>query len=281
MEKISYKFFSATDKGKCYNNEDALLTLDLGNGTYLFAVADGMGANECGELASSISLFAIEKYLKNIVSASLLSNDNMKTLMAELFDAANSAINQFIEDHADTMGMGTTLTALLIHNDKYVWGHIGDSRLYMLHDEHVSRLTRDHTMEEDNPNTSQSLILHRHLQNELTRVMDGGRILPEIYPVNEPWKETEPSTIWILCSDGLLVDRRKDFKELFLNFSFAPEHLNCIATGLVKKALKNGSRDNISVITVAATNQIEASSAKPDPLKTITNTMKSWLLLAV
>lgn len=254
MGYLNYKYYSSTDKGKCYNNEDALLTLNLGNDTYFFAVADGMGAEEGGEVASSVTLYTIEKHLKKLVHGSSVVAEDLKKIMADLFDIAQSALNQFSSEYPGLTGMATTLTALLIHQDKYVWGHIGDSRMYLIKDSKVGRLTRDHTLSEDPNNAaeSQNMILPSHYVSELTRKIDGGQSSPDIYPLHEPWSPVEKNTTWLLCTDGLLVDRRKDFKELFLNFKLDPKEMHCVTPALVKKALKNGSNDNITVISVVA-----------------------------
>jgi PPM family protein phosphatase len=258
MSYQDFIFYSQTEKGKRYNNEDALTTIKVGDNTWLFAVADGMGVNDGGEVASSVSLYMMEKRLKHLVARGDVHGKSLKKIMASLFDAADNAINQFTELHPELKGMGTTLTALLIHEDKYVWGHVGDTRLYMIKDEHITRLTRDHTIAEDSPGPTQdqSLVLPSHQSSELTRKIDGNPCQPDIYPMHKDWCEVEPNTTWLLCSDGLLVDRRKDFKELFQNFKFDVDSIHCAATAMVKKALKNGSTDNISVVTVTAVNKV-------------------------
>jgi PPM family protein phosphatase len=269
MCDIEYKFYSHTDKGKCFNNEDAILTLNLGNGNYFFAVADGMGVNDGGEVASSVSLYMMEKRLKHFIAQSRVSPSTMKETMASLFDAAREAISQFTEVHPELMGMGTTLTAILIHDNKFVWGHIGDTRLYMIKGDQVSRLTHDHTVSEDPSNTHMDMgvLLPSQKVTELTRKIDGQECNPDIFPLNKDYLDVEENDTWILCSDGLLVDRRKDFKELFQNFKFTPDTMHCVATAMVKKALQNGSTDNISVITITAANKsINNSQTKAKPL---------------
>ena len=253
---MEIKFYAQTHKGKRYNNEDAVVAVNLGGGNYFFAVADGIGDDVGGEVASSVSLYMMEKRLKHFVAQSKINESNLKQTMVSLFEAAKDAICQFVEIQPDLKGMGTTITAMLFHGNKYVWGQVGDSRLYMIKNDLVTRLTRDHTLAEDFSYLSNGnkIPIHTTPNNQLTRKIDSDTCNPDIYPIDMDYAMVEENMGWLICSDGLIVDRRKDFKELFNNIKLRPDSLHCVSTSMVKTAIKNGATGNISLVAVATGN---------------------------
>lgn len=135
---------SITDIGKNPDrneNEDSLLCLEeIG----LFAVADGVGGQRGGKMASQ---FAVDDLKKEIESsktddAGLLK----KQILIDAFRRANKEILRQADAHPDLLGMATTLSALMITGSKVIIAHIGDSRVYLIRDDQIKRLTRDHTV---------------------------------------------------------------------------------------------------------------------------------------
>ncbi len=128
---------AATDVGRVRDtNEDAFLVdADLG----LFAVADGMGGANAGEVASHLALSTMHAQ----VAAS--TSDSLEDTLRQAIEAANTAVMAEAAADRAKSEMGTTITAMLIRGDRAVVGHVGDSRLYRVRWGRVEQLTEDHT----------------------------------------------------------------------------------------------------------------------------------------
>jgi len=115
-------------------NEDSFLVTDV-----LFAVADGLGGHEAGEVASRMAIDLLEEHLPYFRS-------NPVDKLRETFTRINTAIHQRSMSDENCKGMGTTLTALLIQDGTAYIGHVGDSRAYLVRDGVVCQLTEDHSV---------------------------------------------------------------------------------------------------------------------------------------
>jgi serine/threonine protein phosphatase PrpC len=148
MKIISY---GATDPGKKRsNNEDAYLLNDtLG----LYAVADGIGGNEGGEVASRIAVETLEAAMPDLLgdanrtppSGVLMNVDARLAALRQVITLSNREIRQAREQNPALSGMGTTLTALLLRNKQAYIAQIGDSRAYLLRAGKFAQLTNDHS----------------------------------------------------------------------------------------------------------------------------------------
>jgi serine/threonine protein phosphatase PrpC len=149
MTIISY---GATDPGKRRsNNEDAYLANDaLG----LYAVADGIGGNEGGEVASRIVVETVEAAMPDLLgdanrtppSGVVLNADPRLIALRQVTTLANHKLRQAREQDPALSNMGTTLTALLIRNNQAYIAQIGDSRAYLLRSGKFMQLTSDHSL---------------------------------------------------------------------------------------------------------------------------------------
>ncbi len=136
----SIEFFQATDVGCARDeNEDAVGSWPLENG-FLFAVADGLGGHEAGEVASALALEVLSREMARVSGSGAL----MKNLRRAVHQA-NLEIYQKAITVPELRRMGTTLIASLISGGTLVAAHIGDSRLYLLRDGALSQITKDHT----------------------------------------------------------------------------------------------------------------------------------------
>jgi len=181
-----HKFLTriSSEKGKRENNEDSCTVLKIADDTYVLAVADGLGGKEGGEIASKLVISSVSEYFINAFKKSV-SEDDLKGILEEAFVCAQKSISDYTCNSAELKGMGTTLTVLLLHEKKYVWGNIGDSRLYLMQKDEVDQITNDHTYiadymksgGEELPNT----VLSQY-RNIITRKVDGGDDKPDIYP---------------------------------------------------------------------------------------------------
>src|SRR5687768_16535181 len=132
-----------TDVGRIRKgNED---TLHASANTYrgLFIVADGMGGHAAGEVASEMSVEIITTDLADLND--LEAPDAHERVTRALRDA-NRAVYERTRIERDKLGMGSTVSALLLSDRRYIVGHVGDSRIYMGCDGHMTQLTRDHSL---------------------------------------------------------------------------------------------------------------------------------------
>ncbi len=123
-----------TDPGrKRHHNEDSYVFQPP-----LFAIADGMGGARAGEVASALAAGALNESTVN---------GGGKQLVVQLIQEANRRVHQRASTDAETTGMGTTMTVALVEDDGTVtFGHVGDSRAYLLRDDQLEQLTDDHSL---------------------------------------------------------------------------------------------------------------------------------------
>ncbi len=107
------------------NNEDSFLVL---SSEALYAVADGMGGHRAGEVASSVALHELETWVPRLAA---LEDQALENGLIEAFVQANRVVYESSTTEPEKAGMGTTLTVLLIRNEKIFIAHVGDSRAYL------------------------------------------------------------------------------------------------------------------------------------------------------
>ena len=196
---------SLTDVGRQRaNNEDSYLYWEpdseedfLRKGR-LAVVADGMGGYEGGQEASRLAVETVRSVYDDV-----FSGDPQDTL-ARAFESAHRNIQRFAMEHPQFYGMGTTCTALSIVDRQLCFAHVGDSRLYLVRAESISRLTRDHSyvgrLVESGVVRSEDAESHpqRHI---LTAALGSGRDVAPHTP-EHPFALEEGDTL-LLCTDGL------------------------------------------------------------------------------
>ncbi|MDH4275312.1 MAG: protein phosphatase 2C domain-containing protein, partial [Gammaproteobacteria bacterium] len=131
--------FGVTDVG-CVrqNNEDALLVRkDLP----LFLVADGVGGAAAGEIASRLFCEHCAAEFESFLG---WSSDH-STLLRRVFTNANRAILEYTRDHPETKGMACTAEVLTFIGNDYYLGHVGDSRAYLIRNQQITQITKDHS----------------------------------------------------------------------------------------------------------------------------------------
>jgi len=107
----------------------------------LFAVADGMGGHAAGEIASNLATKVVKEYVSQHVG----SADTVQVL-EQAISMANKVVYQTAKNISECAGMGTTVTVVYIDGNMAYWGHVGDSRLYLLRDASIIQLTNDHSL---------------------------------------------------------------------------------------------------------------------------------------
>jgi len=247
----------STDPGlRRSSNEDSYCTReDLG----LFVVADGMGGHVAGEVASRIAVDAIQKFIQETAGADKnrtwpfpfepdLSFESNRLKAA--FRLANHQIANAMADAADLRGMATTASALLASPDgaRASVAHVGDSRVYVLRNDALEQITKDHSWVEEQVRAgtmTPSAARQHPWRNVVTRALAGGDD-PEVDVL-----ELEPADgeRFLLCSDGLFTVVPHELIAEILGATGVP--LQAICERLVAAANDAGGPDNITTLVIA------------------------------
>jgi protein phosphatase len=218
-------------------NEDAVL--EAGN---LFAVADGMGGHQAGEVASSLALSVIGQYVED--NLGLIGGD---ALVEKAISAANAAVHRKASSSAKYREMGTTVTLLYREGDTAYIGHIGDSRAYLYRGGSLKRLTEDHSL-------VQLLVSEGEISEEEARSHPQRNIITRALGL-EPQVEVdvvsvkiEPGDVYLLATDGLTGMVADLDIERVLESEQVPGEA---ARRLVENALAAGGSDNVSIVLVS------------------------------
>lgn len=236
-----------SDVGLCrVLNEDNWGWIRLGDGIYLYVVADGMGGHEAGEVASEMAVQTICRVARE--RADRLPQLTVETL-ENILDEAFQEGNNTIKDHSERMGndMGTTLVAsLVIRNELALVANVGDSRAYLMRQRVLHQITRDHSlvarMVEQNRITPEAARHHPHSNILLRTVGTERNVDIDIFRV-----ELEPDDRILLCSDGLWGDVEDEDIEAILNH-YPDARVAC--RELIRAAHHGGGRDNITALLV-------------------------------
>lgn len=220
------------------NNEDSLLVLSEFN---LFAVADGMGGHNAGEVASKL---AIDRLKQNALDLPFISIDDLLQWMQDSIGDANRDVYEASLQAEEMAGMGTTLTTLVMKEKKAVIGHVGDSRIYLWRDKVLSLLSEDHSMvnelvrlgqltEEEAKDHPRKNVLSRALGVERTVKVDCFQL------------EIQQGDVFLLCTDGFTnMIEDEEIVEEFTHSKTFEEHLS----SLKQIVLERGAPDNFTVI---------------------------------
>lgn len=258
--------FGRTDTGRMRdNNEDAFIAQPVLNNRYLMAcVIDGVGGYEGGEVAAATAKKAILDYF-SVPSGDIL------TMMKEAVVAANDTIEEekLHKPHLKNMACVLTLVVTDIEAHKLFYAHVGDTRLYLLRDETLVKLTNDHSFVgylEDNGRISEQEAMQHPKRNEINKALGfGGKIEAASDYIEAGESPFLPSDLLLLCSDGLsdLVDSRGIASILS---SAAP--LEQKAEQLITEANNAGGKDNITVVLVYNnTAPLKQKATKPKAVK--------------
>jgi serine/threonine protein phosphatase PrpC len=221
-----------TDTGrKRRHNEDSYVVRPP-----LFAVADGMGGAQAGEVASRLAVEALD------------DDDGSGGGVARveaLVQEANRRVYRHAEEHSATSGMGTTMTLALVEDGTVTIGHVGDSRAYLIRDGSLEQLTEDHSLVAElirsgklSPEEADS-----HPQRSvITRALGTD---PDV-DVDTYTVDARPGDVFLLCSDGLTSMVGTD-----VILAAIEEHhgdFDAAAKALVVAANRGGGEDNITVV---------------------------------
>jgi len=236
--------------GRRSDNQDQCTATCIKENIYFLAVADGMGGAIGGKYASKIVLDTALYVLWDEYSGDVIDSE-LKGILERIFIEAQHEIAKNIKLKTHLAGMGTTLTCVLIHHDKYVWGNIGDSRIYLLKKDNFLQITEDHTfveeyIKESGGNLPEHII--KQYGNYLRKALDGGTDLADISPLDKDYELLEDGDIFLLCSDGLIANKVLKDTSVFRDYILGTKNIKTAAEQLITYAFRNGSKDNVSVV---------------------------------
>lgn len=242
---MELEFGAYSHRGKVRkNNEDSYYTPSCKyNVDGLFMVADGMGGHNAGEVASKMLIREIADYFREHVSNITKAKD-VKSLMLESIGRANKIIYDCSMTDEKYEGMGTTLTMIYFFGEKLCVSHVGDSRAYIIYEDTIEQITRDHSLVQDlleNGSITAEEVENHPQRNVITRALG----TDEHVEIDYYEKKLSKNDIVLLCTDGLI--NHVDAEEI-KHIAKDSESLSDLAKLLTVKALDDGGTDNITVV---------------------------------
>ncbi len=231
-----------SDKGiRRRNNEDAFYVLPE---MRIFAVADGVGGNNSGEIASRSAVKYIADYVQRRSPDEISDEVELRRYFTECFTGLNDLIFGMAHRQPENTGMATTTVLAYLSGSKAYIINVGDSRAYMYRDGILSQLTEDHSyvnsLVKNGSITKEEARRHKD-KNVITRAVGGEELIfPDFFRI-----DTLPGDIFLLCTDGLHgeVDDEGIAKILATGNTMSET-----CASLVRKANQNGGNDNITAI---------------------------------
>jgi serine/threonine protein phosphatase PrpC len=258
---MAENFFGATDTGKIRdNNEDTFIAEPvMGNRMVLASVIDGVGGYNGGEVAAAIARDAFTQKISNLqgeVIPALI--EAFKQASAQIFDKKQT------DKELEAMACVATAAVVDVENNLFYYAHVGDTRLYLLRDESLVKISKDHSFVgflEDSGRLTETAAMNHPKRNEINKALG----FTTQIDTDESFIETGqspflPGDILLICSDGLtdLVDR-----EQMISIITQKTSLQDKVTQLITAANDNGGRDNVTVVLV----QNDKTSVKPEAIK--------------
>ncbi|MGC2872711.1 Stp1/IreP family PP2C-type Ser/Thr phosphatase [Ihubacter sp. rT4E-8] len=238
-----------TDKGlRRSNNEDACFVMKRDK---VFIVADGVGGNNSGEIASRTCVNEIAKYVENGPLTGSENADEVRAYFEDCLRDVNFKVLEMSQRFEWNKGMATTVVVAYIQKDTLYIMNVGDSRGYILRNGELTQITEDHTY----VNTllkagliSEDEAEHHENKNMITRAVGADyTIEADFFQV-----QIKPQDRILICTDGLYgeVDEPELVRELEQD-----KPMTDICSELVDVANRNGGSDNITMVVLKVTEE--------------------------
>lgn len=216
----------------------------------VYAVADGMGGAQAGEVASRIAAEAFD---------GRTDEGTPEQQLARVATEANRRIFDLAQADSSRSGMGTTLTGLLVDGDEVAIVHVGDSRAYVFRDGELRRLTRDHSLVEEL--RRQGRLTPEEAEEHPQRSIITRALGPERdVDLDVHTHRARSGDVYLICSDGLTSMVREDRVREILSESGS---LQAAVDALVAEANEMGGRDNITVVLFRVGGDEDGAGAGP------------------
>ena len=261
------KFAAKTDMGQVReNNEDKFEFYEpespavLAHRGSFYAVADGIGGAQAGQIAS-------EMMLKNVIAGYYDSAaPDLQTAMHDSIVQTNDRIYHLAQMIPERSGMGTTLVGAVFIEDRAIIAQVGDSRAYLLRDGQILQITHDHSWVEEQVRAG---LMRRDeaemspFRNVITRSIGAApNVAPDFYE-----ERAVVGDVWVLCSDGL-TGHVQENEILFIVGQQPPSEA---ARQLIELANARGGRDNITVFIIAVRELLPVDPQSEATQTTISN----------
>jgi protein phosphatase len=229
-------------------NQDTIFVCNqpIGALPNLFMVADGMGGHRAGDVASRLAVDKFSEFVRNFHAQDFVQPENYLEMMVSAAQNAGDEETKKAESDEAMQGMGTTLTACVLANEKAFIAHISDSRAYTVSLLGMKQLTSDHTYVNElvqmGKLSEEEAKIHPK-RNVLTKVLG----VPGNIEVDCTIHNTNDAAAILLCSDGLtnMVD-----EESMMNIINGLGYVENRVGYLIKEANKRGGHDNISAVLI-------------------------------
>ncbi|NMB15856.1 MAG: Stp1/IreP family PP2C-type Ser/Thr phosphatase [Firmicutes bacterium] len=212
-------------------------------GGNLFAVADGMGGHQAGEVASRVALEVLADYH--------IDRADPKSSLQGAFQRANEVVYMKARKDKTLVGMGTTLTALLITEGRLWVAHVGDSRAYLCRQRELVQLTQDHSvvgeLVRNGDLSAQEARFHPH-RNLLTRALGTASVVA-VDVFSTEWQQDDKA---LLCTDGLSGPLEDDEIRQIIQDHDDPQGA---VDELIRQARKRGAPDNVTAVLIKLASQ--------------------------
>lgn len=245
---MAENFFGITDTGKVRdNNEDAFIAKKVMDNKFIIACAiDGVGGYSGGEIAAEIARDSIfENFAKP-------SGDLIASMKSSFIEANQKIFDEKLQtkEHSK-MACVLTLAVVDVENNQFHYAHVGDTRLYLLRDSSLVKVSKDHSFVgflEDSGRIDEDAAMKHLKRNEINKALGFGRDIEN----QDDYIETGsspflPGDMLLLCSDGLTDMVNKD---AITSVLMGQASLEDKAKQLIDLANKNGGKDNITVVLV-------------------------------
>lgn len=262
---MANNYFGLTDTGKVRgNNEDTFIIQPTNGGEFILASAiDGVGGYSGGEVAAALARESIIEYLQNL-------RGNVGSMMTEALFSANEKIcNQKLEvQEHESMACVLTLAVVDIGNNELHYIHVGDTRLYLLRDGSLVKLTKDQSFVgflEDSGRLTEDEAMRHPKRNEINKALGFTKEIKSDTDYFESGTSPFlPGDLILLCSDGLTdMVSKQDITEILVSDSSLEE----MAQKLIDAANSKGGKDNITAVLVKNDNPFQEQEAvKPLPV---------------
>lgn len=214
-------------------------------------VCDGMGGLSKGEVASASVIRAFEEWFEHDFPYDLKENSlsEIKDIWVELIHRISDKIKTY--EARENLLMGTTSSGILLVENRCIWVHAGDSRIYYMNADGIRKITTDHTAAEREVRRGTLKpedVQYSKLRSKLTQCVGASKVL-----IPETGEFTvESGDVFLLCSDGFY--HKNSEEELYADFyemhHDSDQSLNEKCIEKVKTVMARGEKDNITVVTV-------------------------------
>ena len=236
---VDYGLYTDVGRVRQRNEDTAKVSPDI----FLYAVADGMGGHRAGDRASRIAVQALHEYLSES------ADETPEDALRGGFRAANRGIIEDASERPDRLGMGTTLTALVLVDGDYVIGHVGDSRALRVRRGAIEQLTDDHSIvaaQVREGGMTEEEAKNHPMRHVLSRCM-GCEPDPEVDVFRGPFEDGD---VFVLGSDGLTGALEV---EAVVQMVDAAADAATASKDLVEMAREQDGSDNITAVVVRCT----------------------------